>query len=196
MQKAQALVEDYLSAHVAVIQAMTPQHYGTIEAMIDVIVDAIRAGGKLLIAGNGGSAADAQHFAAEMVGRFQMERKAIPAIALTTDTSILTAIGNDYGFDQVFVRQVEALARPGDILLGISTSGQSHNLLQAMVLARQNGCRTLCLAGKDGGAMAQSADLALVIPSMAVPHIQEAHLTVIHLMCREIERRLFMDMTS
>lgn len=184
------MIEAYLKDHVAVIQALSDGCVSQIETMIETITGALRSGGKLLIAGNGGSAADAQHFAAEMVGRFQLERKAIPAIALTTDTSILTAVGNDYGFDRVFARQVEALAQPGDLFLGISTSGQSDNILQAMESARQTDCRTLCLAGKDGGPMAARADLSLVVPSMETPHIQEAHLTIIHILCKEIEQRL------
>ncbi len=184
------MIEAYLKDHVAVIRAVSDDCADAIEAMIETIVTVLRDGGKLLIAGNGGSAADAQHFAAEMVGRFQLERKAIPAIALTTDTSILTAVGNDYGFGRVFARQVEALAQPGDLFLGISTSGQSENILQAMESARQADCRTLCLSGKDGGPMAAQADLALVVPSTETPHIQEAHLTIIHIMCKEIEQRL------
>ena len=184
------MIEAYLKKHIAVIQALSGDCVTQIETMIDTITDTLGSGGKLLIAGNGGSAADGQHFAAEMVGRFQLERKAIPAIALTTDTSILTAVGNDYGFDRVFARQVEALAQPNDLFLGISTSGQSGNILQAMEAARQADCRTLCLAGKDGGPMAAQADLALVVPSMETPHIQEAHLTIIHIMCKEIEQRL------
>jgi D-sedoheptulose 7-phosphate isomerase len=182
-------ISEYLRGHVAVINALSAEHVGTILAMVEVIVSALEEGGKLLIMGNGGSAADAQHFAAEMVGRFQMERKAIPALALTTDTSILTAVGNDYGFESIFSRQVEALARPGDVVFGISTSGRSGNVLRAMQVARVIGCRVLCLSGKDGGAMSEQADLTLVVPSQEVPFIQEAHLTIIHLLCKLIESR-------
>ncbi len=181
---------EYLQGHVAVINALSEEHVATILRMVDKISAALQSGGKLLIMGNGGSAADAQHFAAELVGRFQMERRALPAIALTTDTSILTSVGNDYGFERIFSRQVEALARPGDLVFGISTSGLSGNVLQAMAAARAIGCQTLCLAGGDGGPMAGNADLALVVPAKEVPFIQEAQLTIIHLLCKLIERRL------
>lgn len=184
------MIEQYFANHNAVIKAFSETAAPQIEAMVESIIEAIRAGGKLLIMGNGGSAADAQHFAAEMVGRFQLERQAIPAIALTTDTSILTAIGNDYGFEAVFSRQVEALANPGDAVLGISTSGRSSNILRAMEVAKERGCKVLCLAGRDGGPMAELADLSLVVNSHETPHIQETHLTVIHLMCKFIEERL------
>ncbi len=184
------MIEQYFANHIAVIKACSDSAGSQIEAMVDTIVAAVRDGGKLLIVGNGGSAADAQHFAAEMVGRFQLERRAIPAIALTTDTSILTAVGNDYGFDSVFSRQVEALACSGDVILGISTSGQSNNILRAMEVGRDRGCSLLCLAGRDGGPIADMADLALVVPSHETPHIQEAHLTIIHLMCKFIEARI------
>jgi D-sedoheptulose 7-phosphate isomerase len=181
---------EYLNGHVAVINALSEEHAAIIHRMVDKISTTLHGGGKLLIMGNGGSAADAQHFAAELVGRFQMERRALPAIALTTDTSILTSVGNDYGFEHIFSRQVEALARPGDLVLGISTSGKSGNVLQAMAAARLIGCQTLCLAGGDGGPMADNADLALVVPAKEVPFIQEVHLTIIHLLCKLVERRL------
>jgi len=143
--------------------------------------------------GNGGSAGDAQHLAAEIVGRFKLERRGLPAIALTTDSSILTAIGNDYGFEQVFRRQVEALAAPGDVVIGISTSGNSPNVLAALTLAREIGCRTIGLLGRDGGTILPVVDLDLTVPSQDTPRIQEGHITMIHILCDLVERRLFGD---
>ncbi|WP_305043830.1 D-sedoheptulose-7-phosphate isomerase [Geoalkalibacter sp.] len=154
---------------------------------------ALLADQKVLILGNGGSAADAQHFAAELVGRFLRERRALPAIALTTDTSLLTAVGNDFGFDQVFKRQVEALARPGDVVIGISTSGNSPNVFLALQAARQQGCTTLGLLGRDGGSIAPLADINLTVPAQATPHIQEAHITIIHLLCDLVEQRILAE---
>jgi D-sedoheptulose 7-phosphate isomerase len=156
-----------------------------------LVADTLAAGGKLLVMGNGGSAADSQHFVAEIVGRFKMERRGLPAIALTTDTSILTAIGNDYGFDAIFSRQVEALANPGDTVIGLSTSGNSPNVLKALNLARERGCRTVGLLGKDGGSIKPACDLPLVIPSADTPRIQEAHITIIHIVCDLVEKKLF-----
>ena len=157
-----------------------------------VIEDAFRAGGKLLICGNGGSAADCQHMAAEFVSRLtkDFERPGLPAIALTTDTSFLTAYANDCGFDGVFARQVQALGRAGDVLLGISTSGNSPNVIQAVELARDLGLRTVSLTGA-GGRLAKLADVAIAVPSEDTQHIQEAHLAVEHLLCMLVERALF-----
>lgn len=159
--------------------------------MTSRLVEAFKRSGKLLVMGNGGSAADAQHFAAEIVGRFKMERKALPAIALSTDTSILTAIGNDYGYDAVFRRQIEALACSGDVVVGISTSGNSPNVLNALELARERGCCTIGLLGKDGGSIKDMCDLALVVPSSDTPRIQEGHITIIHIVCDLVEKALF-----
>lgn len=151
-------------------------------------------GGKLLVCGNGGSAADAQHFAGELVGRFKTpERPALPALALNADTCILTAWSNDTGFEEVFARQVEALGQPGDLLVGISTSGRSRNLLRAFAAARQRGLGTLALTGGDGGELAPLADLALVVPSSNTQHIQEIHIVIIHQLCELVEERLLRD---
>ena len=147
----------------------------------------LAGGGKILAAGNGGSAADAQHFAAELVGRYLRERQAQAAIALTTDTSILTAVGNDYGFDQIFSRQVAGLGRSGDTFLAISTSGNSRNLLVALQTAREKGLTTLALLGKGGGAMKDQADHALVVPSGDTPRIQEGHQWIWHTWCDIID---------
>jgi len=163
---------------------------------VGVLASALKNGHKVLTMGNGGSAADAQHLAAELVGRFLMERKALPAIALTTDTSILTAVGNDYGFDEVFKRQVEALARPGDILIGISTSGNSKNVVRALEAGREIGVTTIGLLGRDGGEIGQLVDLALTVPSPDTPRIQEAQLFIIHVLCDLLEKDLFNSGTA
>lgn len=155
-----------------------------------VLAACLRGGGKLLVCGNGGSAADAQHFAAELVGRFLIERRALAAIALTTDTSILTALGNDYGFDLIFARQIEALACPGDIVIAISTSGNSPNLLLAVDKARSLGCTTIGLLGRDGGKTAAGVDLPLIVPVDETPRIQEMHELIVHILCDLVERDL------
>lgn len=152
-----------------------------------IIKGALKNGGKLLICGNGGSAGDAQHFSAELTGRYKKERPGMAAIALSTDTSALTAIGNDYGFEHVFSRQVEALGRPGDVLFGISTSGNSSNVIHAFKLAQTLGMMRIFLGGKDGGALREMADLAIVIGS-DTPRIQEMHILIIHMICEALER--------
>ena len=151
------------------------------------MIDTIHSGGCAFICGNGGSAADAQHFAAELTGRFERERRAWPAVALTTDTSALTAIGNDYGFDHVFSRQLEALGRPGDLLIAISTSGNSRNVLQAVAHAKANGIATIGLLGRDGGQLAREVDHALVIPSERTARIQEMHILILHIWCEMLD---------
>jgi phosphoheptose isomerase len=145
------------------------------------------AGGKLLIFGNGGSAADAQHMAAELVNRFQRERAALPALALTTDASIVTSIANDYSFDRVFARQIEALGRPGDVALGISTSGTSPSVVQGLDAARAGGLTTIALTGRDGGAIGRTADVHVNVPDESTARIQEVHRTLIHAICELIE---------
>jgi D-sedoheptulose 7-phosphate isomerase len=166
--------------------------YGrTIVEAASLMANCLRAGGKLLFFGNGGSAADAQHLAAEFVGRFVRERRALPSVALTTDSSILTAIGNDYGFDQVFSRQIQALGQPNDMAIGISTSGNSPNVLVALKEATVRGMKTIGLAGKDGGALARCVDLAITIPSSNTARIQECHITIGHLLCELVEKELF-----
>ncbi len=150
-----------------------------------------RQGGKILLAGNGGSAADAQHIAAELVGRYAFERPALNALALTTDTSALTAIGNDYGYEKIFSRQIEGVGNHGDLFIGISTSGNSQNVLNALHTARTQGITTVALVGRDGGAMASMADIALIVPSRETPRIQEAHILMGHILCDMIERELF-----
>jgi len=155
-----------------------------------LIARCLRAGGKLLLFGNGGSAADAQHLAAEFVGRFRIERQALPAIALTTDSSILTAVGNDYGFDQIFARQVQALGRPGDVAIGISTSGNSPNVTSAITQAAKQELKTIGLVGKDGGSLAKCVDISVTIASTNVAMIQECHITIGHILCELVENEL------
>ena len=152
------------------------------------IVEALGRGGKLLLFGNGGSAADAQHVAAELVGRFTRERVALAAVALTTDTSVLTSIGNDYAFDRVFARQVEALGRPGDVALGISTSGVSPNVVAALEAARALRMQTIALTGGDGGAVGRVAAIHLNVPSDVTARVQEVHRTLLHVICAIVEK--------
>ena len=155
------------------------------------IVDALGRGGKLLVFGNGGSAADAQHLAAELVGRFTRERAALAAVALTTDTSVLTSVANDYAFDRVFARQVEALGRRGDVALGISTSGASPNVVAALEVARALGMQTIALTGGDGGAVGRVAAIHVNVPSAATARVQEVQRTLLHVICDIIESEVF-----
>jgi len=186
----QEIIDGQLRRHIEVFQQVVgPQ----IEAVANALCSALKQGNKVLVMGNGGSAADAQHFAAELVGRFLKNRAALPAIALTTDTSILTAVANDFGYDTVFSRQVEALAQPGDVVIGISTSGNSPNVLAGLQVAREKNCVTVALAGRDGGQMTDAVDLTLTIAVNDTPRIQEAHLTLIHILCDLVERELFDD---
>jgi D-sedoheptulose 7-phosphate isomerase len=158
---------------------------------VEMLVDCFRAGGKVLLFGNGGSAADAQHIANEWTGRYRRERPALPALALTANTSDLTAIGNDYGFDHVFVRLLQAHGRPGDVAVAISTSGNSPNVLAAVQEARARGLRTLGLCGRDGGKLAELAELALVVPSDRTDRIQESHTTILHVICDLVDEVLY-----
>ena len=170
------------------------QQLGSIEADVlragTLISDTLRAHGKLLSCGNGGSAADAQHIASELTGRFIHERKPLAGIALTTDSSALTCIGNDYSFDDIFSRQLLALGRPGDALLAISTSGNSPNVVKAAEVARDAGIRVVGLLGRDGGRLKSLSDVAIVVPSASTARIQEVHLLVIHTLCGLIEQQL------
>jgi D-sedoheptulose 7-phosphate isomerase len=160
-------------------------------AAAEAMVAALKGGGRVLACGNGGSAADAQHFAAELVGRFERDRAAMAAIALTTDSSIVTAVANDYDFARVFARQVEALGRPGDVLLGISTSGGSANVLAAFDAARAAGLTTVALTGRDGGAAGRAADIHINVPAASTARVQEVHRTLLHAVCALIERELY-----
>ena len=167
-----------------------------LEKIVEVItacVNVYKNEKKILIAGNGGSAADAQHFAAELVGRYGFDRPSLPSVALTTDTSNLTAIGNDYGYDQVFSRQLEGMGVAGDLFIGISTSGNSENIIKAFASAKAKGITTVALTGRDGGKMATLADYTLIVPSNATPRIQESHLLIEHMICDAIEKEIFGD---
>jgi len=157
----------------------------------DLLIETIRGGSRVLAFGNGGSASDAQHFAAELAGRFDRERPALPATALTANSSDLTAIGNDYGFERVFARQIEAHGRAGDLVLGISTSGDSPNVLEAMSEARARGLRSIGLVGKGGGKLAGMVDVPIVVPSNVTARIQEAHITILHVLCELVDAALF-----
>lgn len=163
----------------------------SIQKACEKTIAAYQLGNKAVIAGNGGSAADAQHIAAEFVSRFYFDRPALPAIALTTDTSILTAIGNDYGYEDLFSRQIEANANEGDIFLALSTSGNSANILKALQKARQKQVYTIGLSGQDGGKMYQECDLCICVPSRETPRIQEAHILIGHIICAAVEQAMF-----
>lgn len=162
----------------------------TLEVIAETLRNCLRNGGTIYLCGNGGSAADCQHVAGEFVGRFLRERRPWPAVALTTDTSILTAVGNDYGFEQVFARQVRALARPGDVVAGISTSGKSPNVLLAIEAAKTIGAATIAFTGAPGGPLAELTDVAFRAPSSHTPRIQEMHLLAWHLLCDRVEEAL------
>ncbi len=190
-------MERYIRAQIA-DSAATKNAILENQELIDVIVnvakacvDVYRNGRKTILAGNGGSAADAQHIAAELVGRYGFDRPSIPSLALTTDTSNLTAIGNDYGYDKVFSRQLEGMAQEGDIFIGISTSGNSQNIINAFESARHRGVTTVALVGRDGGKMGAMADYAIIVPSNATPRIQESHILIGHILCDIIEKELF-----
>ena len=178
--------------HNRVIGAMLSDHglIRDIERAALMIAGCIRDGGAVLVFGNGGSAADAQHISAELVGRFAMERKGLRAIALTTDTSVMTSLTNDYGYEDIFSRQIEALGRPGDIALAISTSGNSPNVLRAIDTARRIGLRVIGLSGKDGGEMRGRCDHLIIVPSNDTPHIQEGHTLVYHIICGLVEKEV------
>lgn len=171
----------------AVSSLTSAEKLGQIESAANCITSALKTGGKVLIFGNGGSAADSQHMAAELVGRFKKERKGMPAIALTTNTSTLTALSNDYSYDKSFERQVEAFGKKGDVAIGISTSGSAKNVVNAVRLAKKMGLKTIALTGKGGGVLAPESELSMVIDSDDTARIQEAHIVVIHILCELIE---------
>ena len=167
-----------------------------IEKVSRLCVELYKNGKKIILAGNGGSAADAQHIAAEMVGRYGFDRPSLPSLALTTDTSALTAIGNDYGYDKVFSRQLEGMGQEGDLFIGISTSGNSENIINAFKSAKEKNITTVALTGRDGGEMAKIADIALIVPSESTPRIQESHILIGHIICDIIEKEIFGDGVS
>lgn len=178
---------DILTEHIQTIETVKKTQLPLLEKLGEVCLNAITSGHTLFFMGNGGSAADSQHLAAEFVGRFQTERRPLPAIALTTDTSILTAIGNDYGFDQVFVRQVQALVRPGDVVIGISTSGNSNNILQAVAAAKERGAMTIGMTAEGGGSLQKMADYCFSVPTKITARAQEAHILAGHMICQYVD---------
>lgn len=184
-----AIIKEFLAHQETISKVIETMQEPLLEAS-KIAVETLRAGNKILLCGNGGSAADAQHFAAELTGRYKTERRGLPGIALTTDTSALTAIGNDYGYDRVFDRQVEALANKGDLVIGISTSGNSANVINALKVAREMGCKTIGLTGRDGGKMNELCDINLVVPSNDTPRIQEMHILFEHTICQIIDNEL------
>lgn len=177
------------SEHLEVARTL-PTLAADVSSAVDLIYSSLASGGQLLVAGNGGSAADAQHIAAELTGRFFLERRPFRALALHANTSSLTAVGNDYGYDQIFARELTAHARPGDVLLAISTSGNSPNILRAIEAARQNKVAVIGLTGEAGGQMRAACDLCLRVPTKSTPRIQEMHITIGHAICELLEERL------
>lgn len=184
------MIDNEMRLHLETIQKSMDEIQSYIYTACVIITDTLARGNKVLLCGNGGSAADAQHIAAELTGRYKTERRGLPGIALTTDTSALTAIGNDYGYERVFDRQVEALAREGDLLIGISTSGNSKNVNNALKVAKELGCRTIGFSGRDGGKMSNLCDVNIIVPSDNTPRIQEMHILIGHIMCQAIDDSL------
>lgn len=181
------MIAQEMADHQAVLEATLQTLPNAIEEAATLMVEALKQGNKVLFFGNGGSAADAQHWAAELSGRYKIERGGLAGIALTTDTSALTAIGNDYGFEVIFSRQVEALGRTGDVLVGISTSGNSPNVLRAFEKGKSLGCKSIGFSGRDGGKMAALCDVNLIIPSNNTPRIQEMHALIGHILCQAVD---------
>ena len=181
------IIEDEFNSHLEVVHGCNKSIKKLIEEASNICIDSLNNGGKILLCGNGGSAADAQHIAAEFVGRYKIERKGLSAIALTTDSSALTAIGNDYGYERVFDRQVEALAHPNDVVIGISTGGTSINVINALSIAREIGCKTIGFSGRSGGQMNECCDINIVVPAKDTARIQEMHILFGHILCHLID---------
>jgi len=183
-----SIIKNEFNAHLNSSQ-QTLENIGlNIEIAAKICIDSLKKGNKILIFGNGGSAADAQHIAAEIVGRYKVERKGLPAVALTTDTSVLTSIGNDFGFEHLFDRQVQALANKNDVLIGISTGGTSKNVISALKLGKSNGCKVIGFSGKSGGDFNNICDINLVVASEDTPRIQEIHILIGHIICHLIDQ--------
>jgi D-sedoheptulose 7-phosphate isomerase len=186
-------IKDILLESIQVKEELLRSGLGQIVEIAELTISCLKKGGKMIVFGNGGSASDSQHIAAELVGRFKKDRAGLPAIALTTNTSILTAVANDYGYEVVFAKQVEALAQKNDIAIGISTSGKAKNVAAAIKQAKKMGVKTVALTGGDGGELAKLADVSLIVPSMVTARIQEAHITVGHIICELVEEALFQE---
>ena len=187
------LAEATLSEAIALHERVRAAGLETPAAAAAAIAASLRQGGKVLVFGNGGSAADAQHMATELVGRFVRERRAYAALALTADGCVVTSVSNDYGYESVFERQIEALGKPGDVALGITTSGSSANVVRALETARSLTLTTIALTGRDGGAAGRAADLHINVPSDSTPRVQEVHMTLLHIICDLVERELSAD---
>jgi D-sedoheptulose 7-phosphate isomerase len=187
---AASLIQKRLAESADVKIATAHSCAGAIENAAEIVSVTLRNGGKVLLCGNGGSASDCQHIAAELVGRFRTDRRGLPALALTADTSVLTSVGNDLGFEKVFSRQVEASGRAGDVLIGVSTSARSKNVIEAMILAREIGLSTIAFVGLRDGPVVRQADVVIKVPSSETPRIQEAHITIGHIICELIENSL------
>jgi D-sedoheptulose 7-phosphate isomerase len=186
----QEIIKQVLNTHIEMMQNLPAELWAEVENLAKVILAAFKAGKRVYVFGNGGSAADAQHLAAELVGRFQRERRSLPVYALTTNTSILTSLGNDYSFPTIFAKQIEAFVQPGDVVLGISTSGNSPNILEGFKAATAQGALTFLLGGKDGGKAAALAQHKLIVPHPNTARIQEAHILIIHILCELVEEGL------
>ena len=187
MDALRARVDKVFEATILLHERVRQMELTPVTRAAEVIAAAFAHGGRLLLFGNGGSAADAQHMAAELVGRFARERRALPALALTTDASVLTSVANDYSFERVFVRQIEALGRPGDVAFGISTSGSSANVLEAITAARAGRLQTVALTGRDGGRIGAAAEIHINVPDASTARVQEVHRTLIHVICELVE---------
>ncbi len=183
------VIEKSLKQHIELFQTILSSEINIIQKCAEIILETLSSGNKILICGNGGSAADAQHFAAEFVGRYETERKALPAIALTTDTSALTALANDYGFERIFARQIEALGQAGDLMIALSTSGNSPNVNAAVMSARQIGCKTIGMTGSGGKKLASLCDACILVPATRTARIQEAHITIGHIWCEIVDAK-------
>jgi D-sedoheptulose 7-phosphate isomerase len=183
-------IRDILLESIQVKEDLLRTKTGEILKIAELIIECLKSGGKVILLGNGGSASDSQHIAAELVGRFKKERAALPAIALTTNTSILTAVANDYSYDLVFSRQIEALGQKNDLAIGISTSGKARNVACAIKQAKKMNLKTIALTGGDGGELAKSADVSLIVNSAVTARIQEAHITIGHIICELVEEAL------
>ncbi len=191
MALAEEIIRGAIRESIEVKSDLLNQHVSTIADLSRLLIDALRAGKKLVLFGNGGSAADAQHVAAELVNRFQMDRNPLPAIALTTDTSILTSVGNDLAFDELFSRQVRALVQRGDVAVGISTSGNSSNVINGIIAAKEKGAVTVGFTGRSGGRLKDLVDTCCHVSSESTARIQEAQITIWHALCEVIEREMF-----
>ena len=184
------IIEEALKEHKKVLSSLEKQ-IPKIEKIASLCISSLEKGGKIIFCGNGGSAADSQHLAAELVGRFLKERKSLPSLALSVNTSILTAVGNDYGFEKVFSKQIEALGKPKDLLIAISTSGNSKNIIEAVKKAKEKGIKTIGFLGKGGGKLKKLVDISLIVESNNTPRIQEIHILIGHIICEIIENQMF-----